>query len=110
MFPLVLMAQNFQEDGGKYEVYCDVRDYEISVKSSQITIRINNTKYNIVDKDGNIVKCNEITEALNLLSKRGWRLVSSFGYDCGGDTFKHYTMKKEVVSDEDINTGLKPYK
>lgn len=96
------MAQNYQEDGSKYEVYCDVKDY------IAIHITINNEEYKIVDKEGNEIKTEEITEVLNLLSKRGWKLVDvSVVRGVGQYDDKHYIMKKEIISDIENTIGLK---
>ena len=102
MMPLCGMAQNYQEDGGKYDVYCDVKEY------ISISVTINNENFKIVDKDDNDVKTKEITEVLNLLSKRGWRLVDiSVVRGTGQYDDRHYIMKKEIISDIENTIGLK---
>lgn len=93
------MAQTFNEDGGKYEVYCDVKTYR-----SLIYITINNKSYDITDKDGKKVETKEITETLNFLSKRGWKLVSVWGVDT--NSYVHYIMKKDISDDKEIEIGL----
>ena len=98
--PLVSVAQNFNEDGGKYEVYCRVIDL-----GSGRNILINDKHYKIVDKDGKLVGTKEVMEILNLLAKRGWKLVSSFSYEANGNV-KYFIMKKEVSDDKEIELGL----
>ena len=100
MMPLVSMAQNFNEDGGKYEVYCKVVDY-----GNETHIFINNNHCKIVNKNGEQVSTREITEILNLLSKRGWKLVSSFS---SGTSIigRYYILKKEITDDKEISVGL----
>lgn len=93
------MAQNYNEDGGKYEVYCEVRVYK-----SLVYIVIDNKNYSIVDKEGKQIKVSDVTEALNLLSKRGWRLVTAWGVDI--NSYEHYTMKKEIIDDKEKELGL----
>ena len=113
MMPLVSMAQNYKEDGGKYEVYCDVKQFVNAFGSSSITITIGNTKYVVVDSQGKDVKIKEPTDAINLLAKRGWKLVSSFGMAGGNGllpTEKHYTLKKEIIDDKDFELGLQKSK
>ena len=97
--PLVSMAQNFNGDGSKYEAYCEVRIYK-----SLVYIVIDNKHYNIVDKEGKQVKVSEATEALNLLSKRGWKLVTAWGVDL--NSYERYTMKKEITDDKEKEIGL----
>ena len=107
--PLVSMAQNFSEDGSKYEVYCDVKDFTNAYGGESFTITINESKYVIIDNQGKEVKTKEVTQILNLLAKRGWKLVSSFGMNGTNGvlpTEKHYTMVKEVTNDKEIETGL----
>jgi hypothetical protein len=99
MMPLVSMAQNFNEDGGKYEVYCRVVDL-----GSERNILINNKHYKIVDKDGKLIGTKDVMEILNLLAKRGWKLVTSFS--SGSSTNKYFIMKKEVKDDKEIDLGL----
>lgn len=100
LIPFATMAQNFNEDGGKYEVYCKVVDY-----GNEIRIIINNSNCKFVDKNGENVSAKEITEVLNLLSKRGWSLVSSFssGTSVVG---RYYIMKKEISNDSELSDGL----
>ena len=106
MLPLLSMAQNFNEDGGKYEVYCDVK-YTVALKE-RIDITINNEEYKIVNRDGDIIKTKEGTETLNLLSKRGWKLVTTSQSQSGtsGVTVIHYIMMKEVTNDSEIAFGI----
>jgi hypothetical protein len=98
IMPLFANAQNFNEDGGKYEVYCKV------VKGLKVSININDETYNIVDKGGEKIKTNDEIEVLNLLSKRGWRLVSSS--QPGTATVQIFIMKKEITDDKEILIGL----
>ena len=103
------MAQNFSEDGGKYEVYCDVKDFTNVYGGESFTITISESKYVIIDNQGKEVKTKEVTQILNLLAKRGWKLVSSFGMNGTNGvlpTEKHYTMVKEITNDKEIETGL----
>lgn len=110
LLPCSLFAQNFQNDGGKYEVYCDI-EYYMALKN-HVHITINKNKYDIVSKDGEIIKTKEVTEALNLLSKRGWKLVTSSQSQTGtaGVQILHYTMKKEVTDDSEIEVGIEKQK
>lgn len=100
--PLVSMAQNFNEDGGKYEVYCEVTE---NLNTHSVTIRINSKICHIVNKETERVKISDATEAISLLSKRGWCLVSSHSYGVSVIT-KYYIMKKEVSDDKEIELGL----
>ena len=108
--PLVSMAQNFNEDGGKYEVYCDVKYFVNALSKTTINIVINDNKYTIIDKEGKEIKSKEITTILNCLSKRGWKLFSSFGTTGGSNLLpyeRHYTMVKIVANDKEIEEGIK---
>lgn len=106
MMPLVSMAQNYKEDGGKYEVYCEVRE---NLHSHSVEIKINGKYRHIVDKEDKRVKMIDSTEAINLLSKRGWRLITS--HSSGINIIdKYYIMKKEVSNDDEIETGLEKIK
>lgn len=106
MFPCCLYAQTFQGDGEKYEVYCDVTCH-VGIKKS-IDITINNEEYVIKDKDGATIKTKDVTSALNLLSKRGWKLVTSSQSQDGtsGAQVMHYIVKKEVFDDREIELGI----
>lgn len=106
MMPLVSMAQNFNEDGGKYEVYCEVTE---NLFSHSVEIKIDGKIRHIVNKEEKRIKIKDSTEALNLLSKRGWRLVSS--HSSGINSIdKYYVMKKEVSDDKEIEVGLEKRK
>jgi hypothetical protein len=55
------------------------------------------------------VKTKEVTTILNLLAKRGWKLVGTFGTTGGSNLLpyeRHYTMMKVVTDDSEIETGL----
>ena len=103
-FPLCSVAQNFNEDGGKYDVYCKV---VYSTYGNSLYLVINDKGYVVIDKNGEKVKSKEVTEVLNLLSKRGWKLVSSSISDKSMKTDYHFIMKKEVMDDREIELGLK---
>ena len=102
MLPYSSFAQNFQNDGNKYEVYCDVT-CRVGIKKS-IDIIINNEEYVIKDKDGATIKTKDVTSTLNLLSKRGWQLVTSSQSQNGtsGAQDMHYIVKKEISDDSEI--------
>lgn len=107
--PLCSMAQNFNGDGGKYEVYCDVKYFVNALSKTTINIFINDNKYIVKNKDGKEEKSKEVTTVLNLLAKRGWKLVESFGTTAGSNLLpyeRHYTMMKLVSDDSEIETGL----
>lgn len=106
VIPLISMAQNFKGDGGKYEVYCEVTE---DLHSRSVTIMINGKVRHIVNKEEKRVKIADSTEALNLLSKRGWCLISSHSSGINIIT-KYYIMKKEVSDDKEIEVGLEKIK
>ena len=106
LMPLVSMAQNFNGDGSKYEVYCEVTE---NLNTHSVTIMINGKVRHIVNKEEKRVKIADSTEALNLLSKRGWCLISSHSSGINIIT-KYYIMKKEVKDDKEIELGLEKRK
>lgn len=109
LLPVCVFAQNFQKNGEKYEVYCDVKHFTNAFGKTTITITVNDDEFEVVDENGNQVKTKEVTMVLNLLAKRGWKLVSSFGTSGGSKVLpieKHYTMKKEISNDDEINIGI----
>ena len=103
LLPFETSAQNFVGDGSKYDAYCDVECTILNKKT--IRININNECYDIIDNEGKPIEPKDETEALNLLAKRGWKLVSSWGTTTG-IYFIHFYMKKEVSSDKEIEVGL----
>ena len=104
--PLCAMAQNFNEDGGKYEVYCEVN---YIFMSSVPGIEIGDKEYDIINKDKERIKIKNPNEVINLLSKRGWRLVSVV---TSGDknVNRRFFMKKEITDDKEIEFGLQENK
>ena len=106
MMPLVSMAQNFNEDGGKYEVYCEVKHIFVG---SVLSIEIGDKEYDIINKDKERIKIKNPNEAINLLSKRGWKLVSVV---TSGDNNvnRRFFMKKEITDDKEIEFGLQENK
>ena len=107
IMPLCAMAQNYNEDGGKYEVYCDVKNITPNSDYGVYSIYVFDKRYVIVDKTGKEVDINKDSDVLTLLAKRGWRLVSS--YFTNNDRV-HYIMKKEVTKDSEAEEGLKQHK
>ena len=106
MMPLVSVAQNFNEDGGKYEVYCEV---EYIFMGDLIYIKINKKRYCLINKDNEKIRIKYPVEVINLLAKRGWKLVA-IGASGDRNTNRRYLMKKEVVDDKEIELGLKEEK
>lgn len=106
MLPNYMFAQTFQNDGEKYDVYCDVMYY--SGLRKYVKISINNEEYVIKDKDGSTIKTKDGTSTLNLLSKRGWELItaSQSQYETSGTQIIHYTVKKEISDDSEIGVGI----
>ena len=106
IMPLCAMAQNYNEDGGKYEVYCEVK---YTFMSSVLSIEIGDKEYDIINKDKERIKIKNPNEAINLLSKRGWRLVSVV---TSGDknVNRRFFMKKEITDDKEIEFGLQENK
>ena len=96
------MAQNFNEDGGKYEVYCEV---EYIYMGNLIYIEINKKRYYLINKDNEKIRTKHPVEVINLLAKRGWKLVA-IGSSGDRNTNRRYVMKKEVVEDKEIELGL----
>lgn len=107
VIPLISMAQNFNEDGGKYEVYCDILNATPNNINGTYFINIGSENYVIVDKEGKKVSPKKDSEILCLLAKRGWQLVAC--YYKNNDKTK-FIMKKEVTSDTEINIGLQKEK
>lgn len=100
------MAQNFNGDGGKYEVYCEVK---YTFMSSVPGIEIGDKEYDIINKDKERIKIKNPNEAINLLSKRGWRLVSVVTSG-DKDVNRRFFMKKEITDDKEIEFGLQENK
>ena len=103
-----MQAQNFNEDGKEYEIYCEVKIDMTAVMKTYYTITINGEEHFIADKDGNKIKTKDTTTTLNLLAKRGWKLVSSYGFSPGTShtTQRYYTLKKVVKNDDEVLIGL----
>lgn len=113
LFSIHSFAQTFKNDGKQYEVYCDVKFFVNAFSKTSIDIIINDNSYLIKDEDGKEIKTKEVTKILNLLSKRGWKLVESFGTTGGGNLLpyeRHYTMMKLVYNDTEIEEGIEPEK
>lgn len=72
-------------------------------------IEIGDKKYDIINKDKERIKIKNPNEAINLLSKRGWRLVSVV---TSGDknVNRRFFMKKEITDDKEIEFGLQENK
>ena len=59
-------------------------------------------KTKLTDENGKDLEFKNIVDAMNYLSKRGWKNVSSLSY---ADMF-FYTFKKTVKTDEEAKMGL----
>ena len=59
----------------------------------------------LVDKDGNQIKIEYISDAMNYLSKYGWKLENQSTWFDGGVKF-YWVISKEVNNDTEIKEGI----
>lgn len=104
-----LCCVNANEEKQKHEVYCEVVYFINAFSKKTVNIYYDGEKYD-VEKEGSSVKLKSVTQAMRLLSEKGWKLRTSFGVTGDNGLLPaeyHYVMFKEVLSDEEILEGLR---
>lgn len=98
----------------KYPVYCEVMGYNSwgfgKIKARLDMGRTNPSKqdYEYIYEGGKKKKFNTIMEVLDYMSKRGWKLHSTYVVAEGmsRQNVMHFLMEKYVSSDEEIDDNL----
>ena len=98
-------AQNFKNDGKPYEVYCQIYG-QLQASGKILYKRILwpefDSRTKLTDEKGNKLEFNNVLEAMNYLSKRGWTYVGNNTYH----DMIFYTLKKIVLNDQEAREGL----
>ena len=98
-------AQNFKSDGKPYEVYCQIYG-QLQASGKILYKRILwpefDSRTKLTDEKGNKLEFNNVLEAMNYLSKRGWTYVGNNTYH----DMIFYTLKKIVLNDQEAREGL----
>ena len=97
-------AQNYKNDGKPYAVYCQLLGYETFSGKTKVKILWNNMKEEttLCDEKGEKIDLQNLIDAMNYMSKRGWEFVQCERYN---DEY-HYILKKQVTSDQEAKEGL----
>ena len=97
-------AQNYKNDGKPYTVYCQLISYETFSGKTKVKILWNNMKEEtaLCDEKGEKIDLQNLIDAMNYMSKRGWEFVQCERYN---DEY-HYILKKQVTSDQEAKEGL----
>jgi len=97
-------AQNYKNDGKPYAVYCQLISYETFSGKTKVKILWNNMKEEtaLCDEKGEKIDLQNLIDAMNYMSKRGWEFVQCERYN---DEY-HYILKKQVTSDQEAKEGL----
>ena len=103
VFSLVSYAQNFKNDGKPYSYFCEI--YRYGTTNIEIKWPENKKDTHLSDENGKLLEFNNVFEALNYMSKRGWELVSvTYVNERTGE--KAYILKKMVSNDKEAKEGL----
>ncbi len=109
-------AQNYTNEDGTYDVYCDVMGYNFW-GAGKIKALIDlgavsaGHKFESIYENGQKKKFNTMIEVLDYMARRGWKVQSTYvaaesqGLR-GQQNVIHYLLIKKVKSDEEIRAGL----
>lgn len=106
-----MIASAQSVDGSKSTAYCEVVVYNsFGLGKVKVVVDFGEMKdgpkyFFLADERGINIKFQTAMDALNYLSKRGWKLVSSYFVNTGASF--HHIMQKEVNSESDVEKGLK---
>ncbi len=102
LFFLLSAWHVYGQDTTKVEQYCEVTVESRSSFSSKVVIKVdygqerNTWKNNwLKDDAGNLQKFNSPVDAINYISRKGWKLVNAVVIGQGAESVHYYVFKKE---------------
>lgn len=105
-------AQNVNQPGEKYPVYCSVKGYNFwGVGKVKVQLDLGNKTSNfesLLDENGKQIKFNTMMEVINYMAKRGWELdqVCFFTEGMSKTNVANYILKKYIKDDSEIRAGI----
>ena len=110
---LSVNAQSVVKPGEKYKVYCEVMGFNTwgfgKVKAKLDMGRMPKNKgYESIYQNGKKRKFNTMMEIVDYMSKRGWKVHSTYVVTegLGKQNVLHFLLEKEVTDDSQIDEGL----
>lgn len=97
-----------------YKTYCDLKGVDnVSAQKTSVEIILDGEKIDmndLVHPNGVKVEISQMVEAMNFMSKLGWKLESSYAVFGNGRTVYHWIISKEIKNENEIKEGLKTSK
>lgn len=114
LFCAMANAQSATQPGEKYPVYCEVMGFnawgfgKVKARLDMGRKQPNKEDYEYIYEGNKKRKFNTMMEVLDYMSKRGWKVHSTYVVTegMGKQNVLHYLMVKEVMNDSEIDEGL----
>ena len=111
---LGVIALSVTKPGKAYSVYCDLAGYnswgygKVKVRLDMGRKQINKEGYESIYDGDKKRKFNTMMEVLDYMSKRGWKVHSTYVIteSMGKQNVLHFLLEKQVTDDSQIDDGL----
>lgn len=105
---LIVSLPMFGQD--TYKTYCDLKGVDnASAKKTSVEIILDGEKIDMNDlikPNGEKVEISQMVEAMNFMSKLGWKLESTYAIFGSGRTVHHWIISKEVKNESEKKEGI----
>ena len=114
LWSLGVNAQSVTKPGEAYSVYCGFEGYnswgygKVKVRLDMGRKQINKEGYESIYDGDKKRKFNTMMEVLDYMSKRGWKVHSTYVIteSMGKQNVLHFLLEKQVTDDSQIDDGL----
>ncbi len=105
---LIVSFPMFGQD--TYKTYCDLKGVDnTSAKKTSVEIILDGEKIDMNDlikSNGEKVEISQMVEAMNFMSKLGWKLESTYAIFGAGRTVHHWIISKEIKNESEKKEGI----
>ena len=105
---LIIALTMFGQDTNK--VYCDLKGVDnVSAKSVSVEIILDGEKLEmneLTNQNGERLRVTQMVEAMNFMSKLGWKLETTYAIFGNGRTVHHWIISKEIKNSNEVKEGL----
>ena len=105
---LIIALTMLGQDTNK--VYCDLKGVDnVSAKSVSVEIILDGEKLEmneLTNQNGERLRVTQMVEAMNFMSKLGWKLETTYAIFGNGRTVHHWIISKEIKNSNEVKEGL----
>lgn len=113
---VAVLSANFVQAQQPYPAFAELLGYQKGLFSNKVTVTVDfgqatsfwkSTKESkIVDDNGQDIVFNSMVDAMNYMSKRGWKFLQAYVVTEGNQNSYHWLMSKQITDDSQITEGF----